>query len=283
MGLLGVGFALYTRSDAILLDGFFSFIGFFIALLTIRVARLVHLPDDEKFHFGYAFHEPLMNTVKGLIIVTVCGVALASGIDALLHGGRVLNVGGAMVYAVIATVGCFAIAAGAKRAGTRTGSPLLLVDAKNWMLDGAISSGVALAFLAALLMDGTRWAYLLPYVDPALIVVLVSVMVWVPLQTIWQGVGELLQVAPDPVTQERVREHVNRAVADGKYVRTRVRMVRVGRYLYVLVHLLLEKQSSLGSVDQLDAVRRRVQDEVEALHPKLILDVIFTGDATWVD
>jgi len=39
-GLLGIGFALLTQSGAILLDGFFSFIGFGIGLL--------HVP--EFFH-----------------------------------------------------------------------------------------------------------------------------------------------------------------------------------------------------------------------------------------
>ena len=53
MGVLGVGFALLTRSDAIMLDGFFSVIGFVMGLITLRVARLVKQPGDEQFHFGY--------------------------------------------------------------------------------------------------------------------------------------------------------------------------------------------------------------------------------------
>jgi predicted Co/Zn/Cd cation transporter (cation efflux family) len=40
-GLLGIGFALLTQSGAILLDGFFSFIGFGIGLLTLKVSDLV--------------------------------------------------------------------------------------------------------------------------------------------------------------------------------------------------------------------------------------------------
>ena len=64
MGILGIVFALLTRSEAILLDGFFSFIGFVMGLLTLRVARLVLQPDDEKFQFGYAFFEPFFNTIQ---------------------------------------------------------------------------------------------------------------------------------------------------------------------------------------------------------------------------
>lgn len=283
IGLLGVGFAIYTRSDAIMLDGFFSFIAFFMGLLTIRVARLVQMPDDDKFHFGYAFHEPLMNTIKGLTIVAVCGLALASAIDALLHGGRALNVGGALTYAVVATAVSIFVAVVTRRVATKAGSPLLAVDVKNWLIGGAISSGVALGFLAALLIQGTSWSHLVPYVDPALLVALVSVVIWIPLRTVWQGVGELLQVAPDPVTQAEVRDRVHKAVAEYHFDRTRVRMVHIGRYFYVLVHVLLAEEFRIETVGRLDAVRRQVQEHVKGLHPRLILDVVFTGEEPWID
>jgi predicted Co/Zn/Cd cation transporter (cation efflux family) len=39
MAALGIGFYFPTRSQAILLDGVFSGIGFFVSLLTLKVAR----------------------------------------------------------------------------------------------------------------------------------------------------------------------------------------------------------------------------------------------------
>jgi predicted Co/Zn/Cd cation transporter (cation efflux family) len=59
MGLLGVGFAIYTGSEAILLDGVFSAIGFAIALVTLYIARLVRQPGNDKYPFGYAVFEPI--------------------------------------------------------------------------------------------------------------------------------------------------------------------------------------------------------------------------------
>jgi predicted Co/Zn/Cd cation transporter (cation efflux family) len=88
MGILGIVFALFTHSEAILLDGFFSLIGFIMGLLTLKVARLVIQPDDEKFQFGYAFFEPFFNAIRGLVILLVCGFAVTSAVIAILHGGR---------------------------------------------------------------------------------------------------------------------------------------------------------------------------------------------------
>jgi hypothetical protein len=51
--VLGIGFFLVTKSQAIMLDGFFSIIAVGVDLLTIRVAGLVSQPDDRSFQFGY--------------------------------------------------------------------------------------------------------------------------------------------------------------------------------------------------------------------------------------
>ena len=73
--VLGIGFYWLAESEAILLDGFFSAIAFVLGLLTLKVARVVRQRDDERFHFGYASFEPLLNTIKGLIILVLCAFA----------------------------------------------------------------------------------------------------------------------------------------------------------------------------------------------------------------
>ena len=59
MAVIGIGFALLSGSEAIMLDGIFSAIGLVMALVTLKVATLVARPDDEHFHFGYAHFAPL--------------------------------------------------------------------------------------------------------------------------------------------------------------------------------------------------------------------------------
>jgi predicted Co/Zn/Cd cation transporter (cation efflux family) len=106
MGLLGVGFAIYTGSEAILLDGVFSAIGFAIALVTLYIARLVRQPGNDKYPFGYAVFEPMLNLAKGLIIAIVLVFAASTAISAILEGGRTIELGAAVLYAMIAAAGC---------------------------------------------------------------------------------------------------------------------------------------------------------------------------------
>ena len=85
---VGVAVAAFSSSQAILLDGLFNLTYFATGLFTIKVARLVAGGDDERFPHGYAFFEPLVNGIKGMLVLGVSVMALAGAVQALLTGGR---------------------------------------------------------------------------------------------------------------------------------------------------------------------------------------------------
>ncbi len=99
LAAVGIAAALFTGSGAILLDGLFNLCFCVTALFTLRVARLLARPDDERYPFGYLFFEPLINTVKGLLILGVSAFALVDAIIALARGGREVAFGLAVLYA----------------------------------------------------------------------------------------------------------------------------------------------------------------------------------------
>ena len=278
LAALGIAFAWFTASGAILLDGFFNLIAFVMGLLSLKVTGLLQQPDDERFHFGYAFFEPFLNTIKGLITVAVAAFAGASAVDALLHGGRELVLGPAVGYAVVATVVCAMVGLVQVRVAKRVDSPLVEVDARTWGLNAAVSAVVAVAFFVAFLLQNSRWSWLVPYVDPALVLGLVVVAIPIPTRIVVHSVGELLYAAPDPAVQQRVRDAFSEAVASYQFPRTSLRMVRVGRYFYVLNHILVTGEFRVGRVRELDDVRRRVRDAIQAVERSLVIDTVFTED-----
>ncbi len=255
---LGFGFAASSESEAILLDGFFSLVAFVLSLLTIRVAKLVEGPADEWFHFGYAAFEPMLNTVKGLLLLGVCGFSLVSAINALLHGGRDLNPGWALIYAVVAAGGAGILALVQKRAARTTGSPLLAVDVKNWKIDSLLSIGVGAAFLVAFLLRESDWSELLPYVDPTLVILLVIAMLRDPIKIVIEGVGELLAVSPDETIQRQVRDEFARQMESYPVRSFNLRMLKAGRTHYLLAHVVVEPDSRIDRIREQDALRKQI-------------------------
>jgi cation diffusion facilitator family transporter len=281
MALLGFVFAALTGSEAVLLDGLFSLISFVVGIFSLKVARLVAQPDDEKFQLGYANFEPFVNTSKGLIMVFLCVYALYSAIDALVHGGRPISSGYALLYAVVAAIGCFAIAYKQRHAAKETASPLVEVEAKGWLIDGFLSSAVCFAFVVLVLVEKTSWSVYTPYADPLIVVVLVLLAAPIPVTVVRTSVRELLLGAPGTDFQDKVRTQLREATRDLPLKSTILRMVKVGRTLYLHAYLIVSESHKTTTVEDLDAVRERIAAELGQFDPRISLDLTFTLDDRW--
>jgi cation diffusion facilitator family transporter len=281
MAALGFGFAVLTSSVAVLLDGFFSLIGFAIGLVSLRVASLVRRPDDEVYHFGYAAYEPMLNLTKGLLMAFVTIFALISSIDVVLHGGRTVQAGWASVYAWIAAAGCFAIAISQRALAKRTGSPLLAVDSKNWLIDGLMSVAVGVAFLIAVFLADSPFDHLLPYADPAVVIILVVLSLPIPFTIIRDNWRQMLGRAPGEAVQQKARTAVQKVLGPSEEYDTKIRLDQLGRLTYLQLYVVI-KGSLDPDIDLLDTCRSEIHDALNDEFDNLAFDVIFTRDPRWI-
>jgi len=278
LGILAVIFALKSQSEAIMLDGFFNFVSFVMSLITLYVSNLLRIPYNRHFQYGFMPFEPFVNVVKGLIILVVCGFALVSSIDALIDGGRELSPGMAVIYSIIATTGCIVVFLIQKQYANKVDSPLLALDIATWKLSGFISSAVAIGFGAAYILSRTEYSWIVPYVDPVMVVVLVLVMIRLPLSALKEGIGDLLLGAPPGEMQREIKEKVSAALSGFQMQRHSVRMVKVGRHIFVSINVLLPGEGTAPSVEDIDSLRKRIDVTLKELHPEIIADTLFTGD-----
>lgn len=281
IGLVGLIFALFSHSQAILLDGLFNLTYVGTGLFTLKVARLVQLGDDEWFPMGYAFFEPLINGIKGMLVLGVSVMALIGAMEALFAGGRAISPGLATLYGVFAAGACWILAYITHRGAKRTGSPLLKADAENWLVNGAISSAVLLAFLGIFIIRDTQFAAIVPYVDPVLVLVVVLISISVPVRMAWQSLMELLNRAPSAEIVREVEEVVGLCTGDLPVKELFVRVIQPGRTRMILAHVILPSDYSIDSLPMLDAIRTETLIELKKIHQSTAVDLVFTADRTW--
>ncbi len=209
--------------------------------------------------------------------------ALYSAIDSLFHGGRPIASRWALIYAVFVVAGSFLIAWGQRRAANKSGSPLVEVDAKGWVLDGLITSAVCIAFAILVLIEKTTWSVYTPYADPLIVILLVVFSAPIPIAIVRNNIRELLLAAPDADFQEKVRAKLNKATHELPLDRTILRMVKVGRHSYLHVYMVVAESDRGANINDLDDVRERIATELAGALPGLTVDVIFTGSEKWAN
>jgi predicted Co/Zn/Cd cation transporter (cation efflux family) len=273
LGLLGLATALASGSGAILLDGAFNLCFFATALLTLRVATLVARPDDERYPFGYIFFEPLITTVKGLLILGVSAIALFDALVALATGGRDVHLGPAVLYAAAATVACTFVVLALRRAAP---SPLVAADVENWTVNALICGGVLTGFLLAAALLRAGHAPAAAYIDPAMVALVVLVSLAVPVRMATRGIRALLNRAPAPEVVAGMEQAVRAALGALPVTRLWVRTVQPGRTAYCTVHVLVPPGTPL-TLPESDALRARVISALATRHAPVVVDVVFTA------
>lgn len=278
LAALGIGFAMFSGSEAILMDGVFSALGFFMALMTLYVSRLASQPDDEIFQYGYAHFAPLMNVLKSLVMAVLCCFALLSAISTLLSGGQAMAIGGAVLYALIASLIGSVLFVYLIGAAKRSGSVLVSLDAKSARMDMFLSMAVLVSFGLGWLSLGKPWEHHIVYLDPLVLAILCLVMLPMPLKVLWDNGREALLLAPDPAIQQLVIERIADAIETFPVSNHRIRMLKMGNVLGVTLHLQPAETALIDGIGMLDQIRQDIEDSLASIELEVGIDVIFVGD-----
>ncbi|MFD1216785.1 MULTISPECIES: cation diffusion facilitator family transporter [Microbulbifer] len=281
MAALGFGFAHWTGSAAIFLDGVFSLVSFVMSLVMLLVSQLIRRSADRRFPFGYASFEPAFNVLQSMVILGVMLMALSSAIAALYQGGRTLDAGKATIYATIASSGCLAVFLVLRRIARRTGSTLIEVDSFAWMMDGVLS-GVVLVAFALVWQFGEALGDQLPYVDSWMVIIMVLVMLPVPVRILIRNLMEVLLAAPPIDVQRKIRRAFRDAMHDIPGQDWSLSITKTGRSVYLHARILLGEAHRTAGIEQADIWREQLTERMAAFVAEQEFDVVFTTDASYI-
>jgi len=280
VGVTGLVFTLLTKSQAILLDGLFNLIYFIVGLFTLKVAKLVQQGDDEYFPAGYLFFEPLINGIKGMLILGISLMALWDAACALFSGGREIAAGFAMIYGALAVLICWSAALYLKKTSANCTSPLLKADAAGWIINAAISTAAFATFVSIGILRKSPFPGAVPYVDPLLVILVSGITLHVPVRMAWSALMELVNRSPSLEIRSTVMNAVEQTLADLPRRTLKVRVLQPGRTRLVFIHVILNADTVM-TIEEMDVLRDQVQGGLAALHPTTQMDMLFSKDPKW--
>ncbi|WP_448141747.1 cation diffusion facilitator family transporter [Stenotrophomonas bentonitica] len=286
---IAVAFGLFANSSLIIFDGIYGLIDVVMTWLSLLVVRLISMSTNvdalqsrlnQRFTMGFWHLEPIVLGVSGTLMIGAALYAAVNAVDALMSGGREIALGPAIVFAVISIIVESGLALFVRRANRSIGSEFIALDAKNWVVAASMSAAYLVAFVGGWLLRGTDWAWLVPYIDPAILLVVCLFVVVAPLGTVRQALSDILLITPVDL-QAHVDEVARGIVAKHGFIEHRSYVAKVGRGDQIELFFVVPADDPPRPLVEWDQLRDEIGEALGEESTDRWLTIMFTTDREW--
>jgi len=288
---IGIAFGLASGSFSIVFDGVYSLVDASMSGLSLVVVKLItaHVSSAqmsrklrERFSMGFWHLEPMVLALNGILLSGVAIYALINAVSSLLEGGRDLEFGLALIYAVLTVIACVTIAVVEARANRTLNSDFVRMDVKGWVMSASITAALLIAFCVGLAIQGTQWQWISPYIDPAVLGLVCLVIIPLPLSVVRQALADIFLVTPSDLKQHV--DNVARAFVHKHGLQSfRAYVAKVGRSREIELYFIVPADMAARTIAEWDALRNEIGDAVGGEGPDRWITVVFTGDPEWAE
>ena len=284
MGLLAISgtiMGIITGSSAILLDGMTAFIGVIIKMMMIGTSKLIAHETSKRFQFGYFQFEPLVLVLEGSFTLLIVIYALSSGITDLLAGGRIINVGLAIGYALFFTLADTFYIIYVRRINKKLKSNLVKFDNMSWSVDVMLEAAILVSFLLAWGLSFTDWAPYARYIDPVVLIVLSIQMLPTSLKILIPSLKQILGVAPK-LYHNRIQIVMGDFMKRYKFEDYVSSVQAYGNVKIIEIDILIPTDYPEQSIESFDRIRNEIYDAIGGPASEKWLTITFTATKRWM-
>lgn len=238
--------------------------------------------DVEKFPFGKHILEPLVISIKSLVILIMCLFTLVGALKTIISGGNSVEFGLAIIYSVISVLGCGIISFYIKSKAKSLSSELLKAEFNQWLMDTILSAAVLVGFLIAIVLSASKFKFLNPYIDPTMTLIVSIVFLRLPIKTFIESFKEIISVKADDEINEDIYVLVKEIEEEYKFEDSIARVSKIGRELRIEIDFVYNQNSKLKTLDQMDSVREEINDAMKHIKYNKWLNISFTGNKKWI-
>jgi predicted Co/Zn/Cd cation transporter (cation efflux family) len=258
LAIAGVTVAWASNSQAMLVDGLFSFVGFLSAIFAARISAASGRGPDRLRPFGYAADEALYQTFRalallGLVIYGMTSAAITVARHAFGQTVPAIDIGPITLYMLGVAVVCAVLAVVLRMAWIRSGrrSEILHLEYKTAVYDGVLTLGAGAGLLAAPLLLDTPAGWFVPVIDSILVFVLCGAAIASYLVAFRGGVAQLAGVTAAPADILRAFRAVRPVFAAEGGTLVDLAMTRLGRRDQVVLFFHPDAPIDAATVDRI--------------------------------
>ncbi|MBO9444813.1 cation transporter [Ruegeria sp. R14_0] len=265
MGAAGILAGILSNSNAIMMDGLFSLVGFGSAFLGRQISLRIDAGPDKRRPFGYAADEAIFSTFRALSLLGLVLFAITNAgknIYSYYTGMTPEPLIFGPMFLYFATIGltCLLLWAFHFFTWRKTGkaSAILRLEAKAALFDGLFTAAAAIGLGAIYLFRDGALAGIAPIGDSIIVLFLCLLAIGSYLRDFRGGLGELAYATASPDLLAAARRALRPAITEDGGALRDMSVTKQGRTVLITVYY--------------DPLRAITADQVDTLNLRMIAD-----------
>lgn len=266
-------FAIYSHSQSALTDAVYDASELVFIALLLFLTPLFHKPVSEKHPYGYFQLESIFLIVKGVMMLSATLGVVVEVIESALSGGNPVNDLQVSLFQLCLGAASVVIYIIMRRVNKNSSSPTVEAELMGWRLDIGYSLGMSLAFFASSFLVKTPLAFIAPYFDQIIAVLVMVFMLPESVKMLWSSVRDIFLFSPDEELVEQIKQICTESMENYAFSPVFFDITRTGRHLWVAVYFKVS--SATLAVKQLkkatEEVNQKISSQLEECTCELIL------------
>ena len=236
-------FAIYSHSQSSLTDAVYDATELVFIALLLYLTPLFHKPISEKHPFGYFQIETVFLIIKGIMMLSVSLGVAAEILHSALSGGNPVDSAQVSLFQCalgIASILCYFTM---KRGSRDLSSPTVEAELLGWKLDIVYSLGMSLAFFLSRYLELTPLAFLAPYFDQIIAVLVILFMLPENIQLLSRAFRDIFLFPPDQACVEEIRALCCPILEQYHFDPVFFDITKTGRHLWVAIYFQIQAGS----------------------------------------
>ncbi|WP_170759565.1 cation transporter [Ruegeria lacuscaerulensis] len=288
MGAAGILAGILSNSNAIMMDGLYSMIGFGSAYLGRRISFRIDAGPDKRRPFGYAADEAIFSTFRSLSLLGLVLFAITNAtknIYSYFNGMVPEPLVFAPMFVYFAAIGLTCIFLWAFHYFTwrQTGksSSILRLESKAALFDGLFTAAAGVGLGAIYLFRDGPLAAIAPVGDSIIVLFLCLLAIGTYVREFQGGLGELANVSARPELLATARRALRAAIADDGGALRDMSVTKQGRTVLVTIYYDPQRPILAKEVDSLNL--RMIRDARKAIDGADVYLMITEYPRRWPD
>ena len=264
--------AVYSSSQSIMADTIYDSIELFLIGATIFVIPLFYKPVNEKRPFGYSQFESLLILIKGMMFIAVMIAIITNNVQIILRGGNSIDHMQVSVFEIVLSIISLGILLVLVHINRKVTSPTIDAEIAGWKIDVITRLGVSLSFYISTFFESTSLAWITPYFDQIVAIVLCLCMMPEPVKMIEESFRSLMMFSPDETIIEDIKTRTGKVLEAYPFVPVFYDITTTGRRLWISIYFTT--QHDLMSFTELEVADALLKKELQKEYPDCFVELI---------